>query len=660
MGTLNAALGWAQRGFLVFPLREGSKQPVHDRWHDFATKDPDQIRALWTDPVLRQEHNYNIGTLCTDMVVVDIDVKKGKDGLNEYASNGGHYDTLVVRTPTGGFHCYFNGPDSSNSPLSGSVDIRSHNGYVLAPGSRLPGYGSETYEVYRDLPVAYIPRSISTQLKSPYARQTTEVEAYETPAAIHNAIEYLRCAPPAIEGNRGDDTTFIVAARLIRELGLSMTTAFNLMMEHYNPRCMPPWDPETLLDKIENAHEYGTAEQNRLTPEVLFAGIRIPPVPSIIGTSFGNAMSPGRISPRPWIVDRMLISKAVTLLLAAGSAGKSSISLTLAAHLALGKDFAGFKTHKACKTVVYNGEDDTEEQSRRLLALCKSYGLDFERVKESIMILSSRDIDMTLVKMEGRNPVRNQVLYQHLSRILSSEDVGLFIIDPLVKVHQCEESDNVQMDVVMGTLTDLAHDNNISVLTLHHTSKSGRQEERVGNMDISRGASAIVNASRVSYTLLGPTAQDAEAYGFDEAQRNQYTRLDDAKMNLTQASDRATWFHKEGVLIESGDMVGVLKFTPLEKSKEHIRNLTARVLYNAMRDSNASTLAIPTCSAYLKASGGTWPQTSEADIRRRLEEYLAQPVIIDGAPIQFIRHKGKDGKGKEQLLVSMNGTLPDA
>ena len=41
--------------------------------------------------------------LCSDMVVIDIDVKLGKNGLAEYEALGGDYDTLVVRTPSGGY-----------------------------------------------------------------------------------------------------------------------------------------------------------------------------------------------------------------------------------------------------------------------------------------------------------------------------------------------------------------------------------------------------------------------------------------------------------------------------------------------------------------------------------------------------------------------------
>lgn len=656
MGTLHAALSWARRGFPVFPLRENEKEPIHDAWQDIATTDEATIRALWTDPVLGTERNYNIGSLCTNMVVVDIDVKEGKDGYNEYAQIGGHYDTLVVQTPTGGFHCYFNAPDSSNSPLSNSIDIRSHNGYVVAPGSRVPGYGAETYQVINDRELAWVPSSIERLLRPPYVRPDIELDiTLDTPAAIQAAIGFLQSAPVAVQGQRGDETTFVTAARLVREMGLSVGAAFSLMRDHWNERCTPPWPLDELLRKVENANQYGTAAAGKLTPEALFGHLVIPPVPSIFSNpsmSWGNAISPERIRPRPWLIDRMLMTEAVTLLMAAGSAGKSSVSLALAAHLALGLDFAGYKTHKVCKTIVYNGEDDLEEQSRRLLAVCMSYGFDFQTVKQNVMLLSSKQIKMDLVANDFRRPVRNDALVNHLINEASNNDVGLLILDPLVKIHKCDESDNVQMDYVMETLTDIAQAAKVSILALHHTSKgNSKQEDRIGNMDIGRGASAIVNASRIAFTLLNASAQDAEDYGMQDEERMMWVRMDDAKMNLALSSNQATWFRKEGVRIPSLDVVGVLRHDVLEKNHQHIRIRVARILINNMTVNGAGSLTLARVASILKAEEPLWANKTDIDIKRKVEGMFSTPTDIEGHVLHVVRIMNEKSKKEEVMLT---------
>lgn len=656
MGTLQAALEWARRGFPVFPLRENEKEPIHDAWQNIATTDEATIRALWTDPVLRTERNYNIGTLCTNMVVVDIDVKDGKDGYNQYAQIGGHYDTLVVQTPTGGFHCYFNAPDSSNSPISDAIDIRSHNGYVLAPGSSLPGVGSETYRIINDRAMAWVPSPVEKLLRPPYVRSEVEFDVtLDTEASIQAAIGFLQSAPVAVQGQRGDETTFVTAARLVREMGLSLGAAFSLMRDHWNERCLPPWPLDELLRKVENACQYGTAGAGKLTAEALFGHLVIPPVPSPFRSdemSWGNAIAPERIRPRPWLVDRMLMSEAVTLLMAAGSAGKSSVSLALAAHLALGLDFAGYKTHKVCKTIVYNGEDDLEEQSRRLLAVCMSYGFDFNEVKKNVMLLSSKQIKMDLVANDFRRPVRNDALVNHLINEASDPEVGLIILDPLVKVHKCDESDNVQMDYVMETLTDIAQASKVAVLALHHTSKgNSKQEDRIGNMDIGRGASAIVNASRIAFTLLNASAQDAEDYGMQDEERMTWVRMDDAKMNLALSSNQATWFRKEGVRIPSLDVVGVLRHDILEKNHQHIRIRVARILINNMTVNGVGSMTLNGVARVLKAEEPLWANKTDIEIKKRVEGLFSTPTEIEGSVLHVTRQMNEKSKKEDVMLT---------
>lgn len=656
MGTLTAALSWAERGFPVFPLRENEKEPAIDDWVNVATTDADMIRRLWTDPVLRYERNYNIGVKCNDFVVVDIDVKSGKDGYNEYLQMQGHFDTLVIETPSGGWHCYFKGPDSSNAPVSKSIDIRSHNGYVVAPGSSINGV---PYKIINNRDMALVPSLIANLLQPPLVRAEIDADiSLDTPSSIEAGRRFLESAPVAIEGQRGDETTFITAARLVREMALSVPAAFTLMRDHWNERCVPPWPLEQLWAKVQNASQYGTAEFGKLSFDLTYGHLEIPEPPTVfeqMEDTWGNAVMPDRIPERPWLVERMLIEGAVTMLLAAGSAGKSSMSLALAAHLALGKDFAGYKARRACKTMVYNGEDDLTEQSRRLLAVCMAYNFDYNVVKKNIMLLSPRQLRMDLVSVEGRRPVRNETLVKHIIKETSREDVGLLILDPLVKVHKVDESDNVQMDFVMETLTDIANEAKISVLALHHTTKSNaRTEEKQGNMDVARGASAIVNAARVAFTMFNASAQDAEDYGLNEDERYMWVRLDDAKMNLALATDKATWFRKEGLKIPSGDVIGVMKHEELERSHVHITARIAELLISTMVANNVASMPMVQAQGVLKTSLPLWANKTDLEIRRRLEGMFATAFQSQGRTLKVIREASDDPKKAPKILITLS------
>lgn len=628
----------------MFPLRENTREPlIADDWRSMATTDASTIRQWWTAPVTGEEYSYNVGCMTNDFVVIDVDVKKGKDGYNEYMQMGGNFDTLVVRTTTGGFHCYFYGPESNNSPLSNGVDVRSHNGYVVAPGSIID---NRPYEVISDRDLAWIPDAIERRLTPPYARTAVVNDAdieQDTPASVQAGIRFLESAPLAIQGLGGDNCTFQTAARLVREMALSISTAYTLMRDYWNERCSPPWETDELWQKVQNAAQYGTADEGALTAANLFGHFDVVAPPTIFDqgfTDFGNATLPIDIKPRPWLVEKMLMLGAVTLLLASGSAGKSTLALALAVHLAMGKDFAGFTTRFGCKVIVYNGEDDRDEQSRRLLAVCMAYGFDYSKVKEKLLILSQRDLKLTLVAKEFNRALRNDELIKQITDKATAHDVGLLIVDPLVKIHAVDESDNVQMDVVMETLTDIAYKANVAVLALHHTTKStDKQENRVGNMDIGRGASAVVNAARIAFTLLTASQQDCEEYGFSDDQRHSWARLDDAKMNMSLASNKAVWFHKEGLKIPSNDVVGVLKHEPIEKSQHHIRGRFADLLLSTMQGNGAGSMSMQQAVSVIKGQEPLMANKTDAELRRRIESLFAQPVQHGGHTIQCCRDK---------------------
>ena len=654
MGKLQAALAWAERGFPVFPLAPNSKDPIHKDWPSVATTDADTITRMWRDPVMKTEHDYNVGTLCNDMVVVDVDVKNGKDGHNQYMQLGGTYDTLVVQTPTLGYHCYFIGPDSSNAPIAADVDIRSHNGFVVAPGSTIDGVA---YAIVTDRPPAYVPQGVSSRLRDPYERREGSVSAaLDSPASIEAGARFLQSAPVAVEGQRGDETTFVTAARLVRELALSVDMAYELMQEHWNPRCEPPWLPDELRGKVENAASYGSADMGRLDPSVLFAGVHVEPPPSLFvqqDIQFGNALDPQSIPPRPWMLDRVLMLHETTLLLAPGSAGKSSISLAIVAHMALGRSFSPYKCRTKCKSVVYNGEDDMAEQSRRLYAVCQMYNLDYSEVKNQVVLLSSADIDMRLVSAQGRVPIVNDAVVNQMIEFASHPDCGLIVYDPLVDIHDVDEGDNPHMNFVMKTLQRIARAANVASLVLHHTSKAGgsRQEDRVGNMDISRGASGIVYKSRISFTLMNASTQDCEEYGLQDSERNTWVRLDDAKMNLALASGDATWFRKEGCKIPSGDLVGVLNYTELKRNTTNVRVRIADIIMATLSANGQASMPIGQAVAVVKTEEPLYANKTDADVKKRIEGLFATAVEIKGRTL----HAKREGEGaRATLLIVMS------
>ena len=292
-GKLEAALAWARRGFRVFPLQSDSKLPLEMSWTLHATTDEAIIRGWWIDPVVGCERDYNVASLTTDWIVADIDVKDGKPGLATMARLGLGFDTLCVRTPSNGYHTYYKGlrEPTGQSPLGVGVDIRSHHGFVVAPGSTI---GGVPYEVELDLPVAEFPKHLRHLLKVPRRRADivpadVELDAPETVELVAHWL--LHDAQPAVEGENGDDTTYRVCCR-IRDFGISESQALDLFLDEYNPRCSPEWSSEEAKLKIENAYRYATGAAGASSPMAAFGHARISPPP--LGRGFSRIFRAGR------------------------------------------------------------------------------------------------------------------------------------------------------------------------------------------------------------------------------------------------------------------------------------------------------------------------------------------------------------------------------
>jgi hypothetical protein len=70
----------------------------------------------------------------------------------------------------------------------------------------------------------------------------------------YRAIKYLKKIDPAIEGQRGSCPTFRAACVMVR-FGLSLDVALQLLMDHYNPKCVPKWTEAEMRHKVEDAFQ---------------------------------------------------------------------------------------------------------------------------------------------------------------------------------------------------------------------------------------------------------------------------------------------------------------------------------------------------------------------------------------------------------------------
>ena len=140
---LDVALGWARRGFAVFPCG-ADKKPLTPHGFKDATADLGKVAGFW------QAHPRALVGLPTGaasgLFVIDLDTDRETGEAIGEASLAvlGLSDLInavpTVATPSGGRHLYFraNGMGCSAGKLGPKIDTRGEGGYVIASGSKSP------------------------------------------------------------------------------------------------------------------------------------------------------------------------------------------------------------------------------------------------------------------------------------------------------------------------------------------------------------------------------------------------------------------------------------------------------------------------------------------------------------------------------------------
>ncbi len=198
------------------------------------------------------------------VIVVDLDSEEAADA---WEAMGGHFDTFTVSTPRG-FHVYFNHPGfpvgNSAGQLAKGIDIRGDGGFVVGPGS--PHKSGGLYSVGNDLPLADIPDCLLEWLKSrPQQKEIAHYSGDVEPGTPEHAYrrrlytEYLTNeAEVCTQGEGGDPALFPVVQRGAYDLGLPTSDVLELIREHYDPRCSPPWGDELEARVLHKAHDAKT------------------------------------------------------------------------------------------------------------------------------------------------------------------------------------------------------------------------------------------------------------------------------------------------------------------------------------------------------------------------------------------------------------------
>lgn len=160
---IELALHYAAQGWPVFPLRPGEKAPIIIGSFHNATTHAAAVEAWWAK---WPDANIGIATgTVSDLLVIDVDVKKGKQGLQSLQELQ-LPQTLTIGTPSRGWHLYFRMPPGRpiriGADLLPGIDWRGEGGYVVAAGSVTP---QGMYEIRRRHEIAQLPPRVVDLLR---------------------------------------------------------------------------------------------------------------------------------------------------------------------------------------------------------------------------------------------------------------------------------------------------------------------------------------------------------------------------------------------------------------------------------------------------------------------------------------------------------------
>jgi len=256
--------GFKETGIQCTPLN--GKVPIYKNWVEKET--PEYTEFIG--------HNYGV-VLTHNMLVIDFDPRRDTEGneLDSFLKDSGFekledLKTFIVISGGGGYHIYLKKPMDvlikGKHPKYHSIEFKSKGNQVVGPGSIHPDTDKEYTPYGEEMEINDCPDSI---LKIVKKRKVSELKPKpEIENFIENcaSVEFRRYkkylleeAPFATEGQNGDVTTLKVA-HVGRDYGLAPELTLDLMLQFYNPHCIPPWDPEELLIKVRNAYTYNQNE----------------------------------------------------------------------------------------------------------------------------------------------------------------------------------------------------------------------------------------------------------------------------------------------------------------------------------------------------------------------------------------------------------------
>ena len=263
---------------------------------------------------------------------------------------------------------------------------------------------------------------------------------------------------------------------------------------------------------------------------------------------------PSLIPPRKWLYGTHLIRKFLSLDIAPGGLGKSSVKIVEALAMASNVVLLGKPVHEGPHRVwLYNLEDPAEETERRIAAALVNFKLGPDDIADRLFVDSGRDQPLCIAEETDGGARIIRPVSDAMIAELQARQIDVLSIDPFVSSHAISENDNRAIDLVAKEWSRIADICDCAINLVHHVRKTNGAEVTA---ESSRGAVSLIGAARSVVVYNRMTKEEGERAGIDPKHTGFYFRMQNDKANLAPP-EGADWCRMNNVDLPNGDSVGV-------------------------------------------------------------------------------------------------------
>lgn len=267
---------------------------------------------------------------------------------------------------------------------------------------------------------------------------------------------------------------------------------------------------------------------------------------------------PASIPRRQFLYGFELRRRQVSMVVAPGAAGKTTLKIGRAICMATGRDLFGHRVWNGPhRCWLWNLEDDLEEVEKTVHAFLKLWNLDPADLADRLFINGADSVGANGLKLAVEDNFGGFKLQRPVAEGLIEEMRRLKIdyldVDPFVSSHAVDENSNQAIDAVSKEWLRIAHETNCAIGLAHHLRKTQNAEFTAQD---ARGAGAAINTARSCLVLQRMTKEQAQELRVEECDRKRYFSAYDDKNNKAPPAFAAEWYEFVGIGLGNGDDTG--------------------------------------------------------------------------------------------------------